>query len=261
MGRLEGKVALVTGARGGLGRVIAFGLAAEGAKVVAAGRRDLAPVETEAFHPGISTVDLIRQNGGTAVGTLCDVRNMDEVAAMVQFAADTYGRLDIAVNNAGSFTSLKRIDEMDENDWDYTMNVNGKGVFYCCQAEVRQFLKQKSKGSIINVGSVGGIVALPMETVYCASKAAIAGITRTIALDYAKEGIRVNGLAPNFALTGLTYKSYHNEDRRKMIEDLTPMGRWMDVEEIIGPAVFLASDESSYITGVTIPVDGGYTIK
>ncbi len=261
MGRLEGKVALVTGARSGLGRVIAAGLAAEGAKVVAAGRRDLSPKETESYHPGIGTVELITQQGGTAVGTLCDVRNADEVEAMVRFTVETYGRLDIAVNNAGAFTSLKRIDEMEENDWDFTMNVNARGVFNCCQAEVRQFLKQKSGGSIINVSSVGGLVALPLETVYCASKAAIVNITRSVALDYAREGIRVNALAPNFALTGLTYNSYHNEERRKKIEDLTPMGRWMDVEEIIGPAVFLASDESSYITGITIPVDGGYTIK
>ena len=261
MGRLDGKVALVTGARGGLGRVIAAGFAAEGAKVVVVGRRDLAPTETEAYHPGVGTVELITRNGGIAAGTLCDVRNIDEVEAMVQFAVDTFGRLDIAVNNAGAFTSLKRIDEMDQNDWDFTMNVNGKGVFNCCQAEVKQFLKQKSGGSIINISSVGGLVALGLETVYCASKAAIVNMTRTIALDYAREGIRVNGLAPNFALTGLTYKSYHNDERRKKIEDVTPMGRWMNVEEIIGPAVFLASDESSFITGVTIPVDGGYTMK
>ena len=261
MGRLDGKVAIVTGARAGLGRVIAAGFAAEGAKVVVVGRRDLSPTETEAYHPGIGTVELIAQNGGEAVGTLCDVRNADETEAMVQFAVDTFGRLDIAVNNAGGFTRLKRIDEMDQNDWDYTMGVNGKGVFNCCQAEVRQFLRQKSGGSIINVSSVGGLVALGMETVYCASKAAIVNMTRTIALDYAREGIRVNGIAPNFALTGLTYKSYHNEDRRKRIEDLTPMGRWMNVEEIVGPALFLASDGSSYVTGVTIPVDGGYTMK
>ena len=261
MDRLKGKVALVTGARTGFGRAIAIGFAAEGAKVVAVGRREMTPSDTEILHPGISTVDYINENGGTAVAAFADVRNAEEVDSAVAFAVSTFGRLDIAVNNAGSFTSLKPLHEMDDNDWDFTMGVNGKGVYNCCRAEVQQFLAQKTGGSIINISSVGGLVALPLETVYCASKAAIINMTRVIALDYAKDNIRVNCLSPNFALTGLTSKSYHNDERRKKIEDATPMGRWMNVEEIIGPAVFLASDDSSYITGVTIPVDGGYSMK
>ena len=259
MGKLENKVAVVTGASGGLGRAIAIGYATEGSKVVCASRKK-EPPEAEPFFPGVSTVDYIRNNGGIAEFFSCDVTKMENVEALIQYAVQTFGRLDVIVNNAGVFTKLAPIHELDDYDWDQTMLVNGKGVFNGCRQAVQQFIKQGGGGVIVNVSSIGGLVGLANETCYCASKGAVANMTRAIAVDYGKHNIRVNALCPGFSPTAMTAKSYANDSRRSFIEGLTPLGRWMDAREIVGPAVFLASDDSSYVTGHMLAVDGGYTI-
>jgi NAD(P)-dependent dehydrogenase (short-subunit alcohol dehydrogenase family) len=261
MGRLENKIAVITGSSSGFGREIALGFAAEGAKIVCADIQP-SPGAHETKYPNENTDAAIRRLGGEAIFVVCDVTDSDSVAALIRTAAETYGRIDTLVNNAGVGPRWARIDELDDHEWERVMGVNAKGVYNGCMHAIRQFLAQGGGGNIVNICSVGGVRALRMETVYCASKGAVANMTRTIAIDYAKDKIRVNAICPYFCRTGMTNEAYEHETMHGKVADGTPMGRWMEPEEIVGPALFLACDrESSYVTGHMLMVDGGSTAR
>jgi NAD(P)-dependent dehydrogenase (short-subunit alcohol dehydrogenase family) len=261
MGRLEKKVAIVTGASSGIGRAIAIGFAKEGAQVVCADIRTDARPEGYEDNRQRTTVEVIRENGGEAFFVPADVTVGRDVENVVNRTVERYGRLDTMVNNAGVFTRLAPIHEKTEEEYDFTMNVNAKGVWNGCQQAIRQFLQQGDGGKIINMVSIAGIIGLPNEPAYCASKGAAANLTRQLAVDYGPHRITVNAICPNFLTTAMC-RPYHSDAAiRTIVEEATPLRRWGTAEEIVGPAVFLASKDADYVTGSMLIVDGGYTAR
>jgi len=261
MGRLDNKVAIITGASSGIGRAIAIGFAREGVRVVCSDiRKDARPEGYETDRQK-DTDEVIRAGGGDALFVRADVTRGQDMADLVKNAVDRYGRLDIMVNNAGVFTRLAPIHEKTEEEYDFTMNVNAKGVWNGCQQAIRQFLRQGDGGKIINIVSIAGIIGLANEPAYCASKGAAANLTRQLAIDYGPHRINVNAICPNFLTTAMC-RPYHNDSSiRTMVEEATPLRRWGTPEEIVGPAVFLASADADYVTGSMLIVDGGYTAR
>jgi len=258
---LRDKVAVVTGSSSGFGRAIAKAFAREGAKVVCSDLRAEAKGGSDE-DISVPTHESIRKAGGEAIFVKCDVTKLSEVEALIKAAVDTYGKLDIMIANAGIFTVMGKIHEKTEEQYDLTMNVNAKGVWNSDQQAIIQFLKQGKGGKIINIVSIGGLIGLANEPEYCASKGAAANLTRQLAIDYGQDGITVNGICPNFASDTAMTKPYYDKDEvRESIEQLTPLGRWVNSEEIAKLAVFLASDDANYITGALIPIDGGYTAR
>jgi NAD(P)-dependent dehydrogenase (short-subunit alcohol dehydrogenase family) len=261
MGRLGNKVAIVTGASSGIGRAIAIGFAREGAQVVCSDiRKDARPEGYEADRQK-DTDEVIGENGGDAFFVRADVTKAQDVADLVKSAADRFGRLDVMVNNAGVFTRLAPIHEKTEEEYDFTMNVNAKGVWNGCQQAIRQFLRQGGGGKIINIVSIAGIIGLANEPAYCASKGAAANLTRQLAIDYGPHRITVNAICPNFLTTAMCRPYHADAQIRTLVEEATPLRRWGTPEEIVGPAVFLASRDADYVTGSMLIVDGGYTAR
>ena len=218
MQRLKDRVAIVTGASSGIGRAIAVGFAREGAKVACADLRKAARSEGYEADIGKDTDEVIRAAGGEAIFVKTDVTAGQEVANLVRATVEQYGRLDLMVNNAGVFTRLSPIHETTEEEYDFTMQVNAKGVWHGCQQTIIQFLKQGSGGKIINIVSIGGLVGLANEPAYCASKGAAANLTRQLAIDYGPHRINVNGICPNFLTTALCRPYYEDDPIRKLIE-------------------------------------------
>jgi len=261
MQRLRDKVAIVTGASSGIGRAIAIGFAREGAKVACADLRKTARPEGYETDIQKDTDKVIHTAGGEAIFVKTDVTVGEEVASLVRATVERYGRLDIMVNNAGVFTRLSPIHETTEEEYDFTMKVNAKGVWHGCQQAIIQFLKQGNGGKIINIVSIGGLVGLANEPAYCASKGAVANLTRQLAIDYGPHRINVNGICPNYLTTAMCRPYYDDPSICKMVEDATPMQRWGSPEEIVCPAIFLASSEADYVTGSMLIIDGGYTAR
>ncbi|MEX1254857.1 MAG: SDR family NAD(P)-dependent oxidoreductase [Dehalococcoidia bacterium] len=239
--RLQDKVALITGAGSGIGRAIALEFAREGAKVVAA------EVDEGA---GRAVADEIASAGGEARFQPCDVTKESDVQAAVQAAVDAYGRLDVMVNNAG----------VSQRDWDTTIAVNLSGVYYGCKHAAERMAAQGG-GAIINLASILGLVGIGSEDPYVAAKHGVVGLTRNVALTYARRGVRVNCINPGFIATPMTRLVAENEATRQLVETQTPIGRWGRPEEIAKAALFLASDDSSYMTGAPLIVDGGWTAR
>jgi hypothetical protein len=265
MERLKDKIAIVTGSSSGFGRAIAKEFAKEGAKVVCSDiRREARKGEYDA-DKDTPTDEAIRNMGGESIFVKCDVSKLEEVKSLVKAAVDKFGRLDITVNNAGVFTRMGAIHEKTEKELDFTMNVNFKGTWNGCQQAIIQFRKQGGGGKIINVVSLGGVVGLALVPAYCASKGAVALLTKQLAIDYGPDKINVNGICPSYGITPMCREyyefSYDNPKWRAKIEDVTPLKRWVKPEEVAKLCVFLASSDSDYISGDLIPIDGGYLAK
>jgi len=248
MARLEGKVALVAGAGGGIGGAGAAGLASEGASVVSADI-DAAAAEAVAAR--------IRAGGGRATSTALDVRDREAVDAVVAITVRAFGRLDVLLDCAGVSHGGTFLD-LEHGEWERVIAVNLTGMFHLGQAAARQMVRQGGGGSIINVTSQLAEVARPERAAYVASKGGGRSLTHAMALDLAAHGIRVNAIAPGPTLTGLTRASYADPERRRATIAQIPLGRLGDPQDLIGAILFLASDESRWMSGSTVTVDGGY---
>jgi NAD(P)-dependent dehydrogenase (short-subunit alcohol dehydrogenase family) len=249
MARLAGKVALITGAGGGMGRVAAERFAEEGAAVA---------VVDVAEHPDL--VDGIEAAGGRAISVAADVRSFDEVSAAVEATLAAFGKLDVLYNNAGvSLGDDDDVTSTPEQTWELTMDVNVKGLWLCCKAAMPALL-ESGNASIINVASfVAHLGAATPQLAYTTSKGAVLSMTREIAVIYARQGLRANALCPGPVLTPLLAKYLSDEEKRQRRLVHIPMGRFGTAEEMVNGALFLASDESSFMTGQSLLIDGGIT--
>jgi len=248
VGRLAGKVAVVTGSSGGIGRAIAEAFAAEGAAVVV-NSRDRARAD--------AVVAALADRGHTAIAYPADIREPEQVQAMAAAALEQFSRLDIWVNNAGVNVISPAV-ELSVEDWKRVIDTNLNGCFYGSQAAARIMLAQKS-GVIIQIGSVFGEVGLPTRTPYTTAKHGLVGMTKALAGEWAKDNVRVVCLEPGYIHAGLGLRGQElGAFTAEEIEGRTPMGRFGRPEELAAVAVFLASDEASFITGVAVTVDGGW---
>ncbi|EKN63845.1 3-oxoacyl-[acyl-carrier-protein] reductase [Schinkia azotoformans] len=242
---LTGKVALVTGASRGIGREIAIELAEAGAKVAV----NYSGSEAKANE----VVDQIKAAGGEAFAIQANVSNTESVEAMVKEVISQFGALDILVNNAG-ITRDNLLMRMKEEEWDAVINTNLKGVFICTKAVTRQMMKQR-KGRIINIASIVGVCGNPGQANYVAAKAGVIGLTKTTAKELASRNITVNAIAPGFITTDMT-DELPEDIKNEMLKQI-PLAQFGSPSDIANVVRFLAADESSYITGQTIHVDGG----
>jgi 3-oxoacyl-[acyl-carrier protein] reductase len=242
---LEGRVALVTGASRGIGREIALELARRGANVAV----NYSGSEAKANE----VVDLIKEIGQDAFAVQADVSNSEAVSTMVQATIDRFGKLDIVINNAG-ITRDNLLMRMKEDEWDDVININLKGVFLVTKAVTRQMMKQRY-GRIINVASIVGVSGNPGQANYVAAKAGVIGLTKTSAKELASRHITVNAIAPGFITTDMTDK-LTEEVKAEMLR-VIPLARFGEPKDIAKVAAFLASEDSNYMTGQTLHVDGG----
>lgn len=245
MSDLTGKTAIITGASRGIGAEIAKRFAAAGAKVVVNYSGSQQKAE--------AVVDAIKENGGEAIAVKANVADSEAVKAMVDEAMSAFGSVDILVNNAG-ITRDNLMMRMKDDEWDDVINTNLKGVFVCTKAVTRQMMKQRS-GRIVNIASIVGVMGNAGQANYVASKAGVIGLTKTTARELASRGITANAVAPGFITTDMT--DGLNEDIQKTMMAQIPLGRFGKPEEVAKAALFLASDEASYMTGQTLHLDGG----
>lgn len=252
MGRLENKVAIITGGAMGMGAVTAEIFAAEGAKVVIADYNE---------EKGQEQTDKIKASGGECSFIKTDVSKSEDVQKMVQFTVETYGKLDVALNNAAITPDDKPVAEFDEAYWDRLMSIDLKGVALCMKYEIQQMLKQGNGGSIINTSSVSGIRPQPGTPAYIAAKHAVIGLTKSAAMDYSPQGIRINTVAPGAIDTPMLRGALDQFgfDPDEYAKKLSMIGRFAQPEEVAKAHLWLASDDSSYVTGAVYSVDGGYT--
>ena len=243
---LQDKVAIVTGASGGIGSAIAAELAANGAKVVVNYNRSGSRAQ--------EVVEAITESGGQAIAVQADVGDMASAKELVGKTREHFGRIDILVNNAGTTRDTLLL-MMKEGDWDVVLNTNLKSLFNCCKAVLRPMLRQKSGGRIINISSVVGLAGQGGQTNYAASKAGIIGFTKSLAKEMGPRQITVNAVAPGYFPTALTADL--PDDLVQQALDLIPLGRLGELQEVADLVTFLASDKASYITGEVIRVDGG----
>jgi NAD(P)-dependent dehydrogenase (short-subunit alcohol dehydrogenase family) len=249
---LENKVALVTGGTAGIGRAAAVALAKAGAKVVISGRR-----ETE----GNETLRLIKDAGSTGTFVKSDINIEKDVEALIKKTLDTYGRLDIAFNNAGILTNGLVVDSK-ADDFQKVFDVNVKGVLLSMKYEIPA-MEKSGGGSIINNSSIAGIIGIPESSIYVASKHAVIGLTKSAALEVATKNIRINAVLPAGIETDMLeeYRDHNESEKFEAFKMLHPMHRFGTPEEIANVVVFLASPASSFITGQSIPIDGGFTTQ
>jgi NAD(P)-dependent dehydrogenase (short-subunit alcohol dehydrogenase family) len=252
--RLEDKVALITGAGSGIGRETTLLFTREGASVVVVDVNDAA---------GQETVSMVQAQGGQASYVHADISQAADCEKMVRAAEEGYGKLNVLFNNAGiSHINDDNAETTEEAVWDLTMNINLKGVFLGCKYGIPA-LRRAGGGSIINTASMLGLVASPRQAPYCAAKGGVVLLTKQIAIDYARDNIRVNCICPSEVDTPMHRQfiaaSPDPEATKKRLLERIPLNRVARPEEIAAAALFLASDDSSYVTGVALPVDGGLT--
>jgi NAD(P)-dependent dehydrogenase (short-subunit alcohol dehydrogenase family) len=249
--RLDGRVALVTGGTKGLGRVISEALASAGADVVVAAR--------DAEAASRIADEIARSTRRRILGVPADVSVPAQVDAMVARALAAMGRLDILVNNAG-INIRGPIEQLDERAWDAVIDTNLKGPWLCCRA-VAATMKSQGWGRVINVSSMLGEISLPGRTPYASSKGGLTLLTKTLALEWARDGINVNALCPGPFATEINMPLLNDPAARAQMEANVPLSRWGDPAELGPAAVFLASEASSFMTGATLFIDGGYTAR
>jgi 3-oxoacyl-[acyl-carrier protein] reductase len=246
---LNGKIAIVTGGSRGIGAAIARDMAAQRAIVIVNHRDSAAQAE--------SVVGEITAAGGQAVAVQAEVGTSLEAQRLVKEALDRFGRLDILVNNAGTTRDMLLM-MMSEDDWDTVIRTNLKSAFNCSKAALRPMFKQRY-GRIVNITSVSGLAGQAGQTNYSASKAGLIGFTKSLAKEVGSRGITVNAVAPGFVPTALT--DVLSEDQKKLITNMTPLGRFASTEEIAAAVTFLASDRAAFITGQVLSVDGGLVMQ
>jgi NAD(P)-dependent dehydrogenase (short-subunit alcohol dehydrogenase family) len=257
--RLEGKVAVITGAGSGVGRASALRFAAEGAAVVVADVRD---------DWAAGTVELVTDAGGRAVAAHCDVTVEQDVAGAIDVAVGTYGRLDVMFNNAGitGFTPGRGFEDQTVEDFERLVSVNYRGVFLGCKHAVRRFRAQGGGGVILNTGSIAGMVGWG-SVVYGSTKGGVNQLTRGVAIEVAKYGIRCNAICPaampatNFIVGPGGEFAEPDRDYVSFVASMHPLGRAITAEDCAAAAVFLCSDDAANITGVLLPIDGGFTAQ
>ena len=251
MNTFTGKVALVTGAASGIGRAVALAYAREGARVVASDVDD---------RSGQETVQLIRKSGGEAAYFNADVSDPGACQALVDFTLSTFGRLDIACNNAGIGGESNPTGAYSAEGWNKVIGINLSGVFYCMRYEIPAML-QNGGGAIVNMASILGQVAFAGAPAYVAAKHGVIGLTKTAALEYGSQGIRVNAIGPAFIRTPMIAALENDPALNAMLVGLHPIGRLGQPEEVAELALWLSSDKASFVTGSYYPVDGGYLAK
>ena len=245
-------MALITGGTSGRGRVTAVAFAREGATVVVTGRRE---------REGQETVDIIKKAGGEAIFVKTDVAKEPDVKAMVEKTVATYGHLDYAFNNAGIEQLPTPLVEQEEETFDQIIDINVKGVWLSMKYEIPQMLKNGG-GAIVNTASVAGLIGFPGIPIYIASKHAVLGLTKSVALEYAKSGIRINAVSPAAIETDMVDRFVGEEgDARQQLAAMHPVGRMGKPEEIADAVIYLCSDKASFITGQSLAVDGGFTVQ
>ncbi|RRN77251.1 SDR family oxidoreductase [Pseudoxanthomonas sp. SGD-10] len=252
MGRLKDKVAIITGGAMGMGAVTAELFAKEGAKVIIADFNE---------EKGLEQTNKIKASGGICEFIKTDVSKSEDVQQMVKFTVEKFGRLDVAINNAAITPDDKALAEFDETYWDRLMSVDLKGVALCLKYEIQQMLTQGSGGSIVNTSSVSGIRPQPLTPAYITAKHAVIGLTKSAAMDYSPKGIRVNSVAPGAIDTPMLRGALEQFgfDPVAYAKQLSMLGRFAQAEEVAHANLWLASDDSSFVTGATYAVDGGYT--
>jgi len=250
--RLDSKVALVTGGASGIGRATALTFAREGAKLVIADMNE---------EGGQQTVHLITEKGGEAIFVKTDVSKAVEVQALISKAVETYGRLDCAHNNAGIAGGVRALSaDYPEERWHQVIAVNLTGVWLCMKYELAQMRSQGS-GAIVNTASAAGLVGGRGMSAYVASKHGVVGLTKTAALEYAQQGIRVNCVCPGVIQTPMTKRGLNDPELRARLIASEPMGRVGTPEEVAEAVVWLCSDAASFVTGHTMTIDGGFVAQ
>ena len=251
--KLPGKVALVTGGGGGIGRATALAFAREGAKVAVA---DLNLATAKAVAEEVAAA------GGEALPLPVDVSNAEQVAGLIAQIVARFGRLDVAFNNAGIDIEHEPLAKTSEDMFDQLMRVNVKGVWLCMKYEIAQMLKQGGGGAIVNTSSIGGLIAAPRQPIYGATTHAVLGLTKAAAVEYGRKGIRVNAVCPGIIRTEMTERAIAREPRRaQYIDQAHPIGRLGEAEDIARSVVFLCSEDSAFVLGHALAVDGGFTAR
>lgn len=250
--QFKDKVVIITGAASGIGRAAALAFAKQGAIVVGSDINE---------KGGAETISEIQKTGGTTLFVKANVADFTEVKNLINQTVKKFGRIDIAINNAGIGNLPARTDQTDLSTWDTVMAVNSTGVFYCMKLEIEQMLQQDG-GIIVNTASVAGLRGLPNNVAYSASKHAVVGMTKTAAMEYARNNIRINALCPAFSVTGLFDPEVIEQVApglpQKLI-NVTPMRRFAKAEEQVDALMWLCSEQSTYVTGLALAVDGGLT--
>jgi NAD(P)-dependent dehydrogenase (short-subunit alcohol dehydrogenase family) len=251
MNEFAGKVALITGGNAGIGRATAIEFAKHGAKVAVSGRRE---------KEGNEVIAEVKALGGEAIFVRSDVSKESDVKAMIERTLATFGRLDFAFNNAGIEEALTPLPDQTEETYDRIMDINVKGVWLSLKHQIPAMLKTGG-GAIVNNSSIAGLVGFAMAPVYVASKHAVIGLTKAVALEYAKQNIRVNAVAPGTIETRMFHEVTKSPEMKQILESGHPVGRVGQPGEIASAILWLCSDGASFVTGQTLAVDGGYTAQ